>query len=137
MQGRSIPGIPCTYRVLQVAFVEIDRKSPASTFGGHIDAYPDIVASVFPTEYQHQQRAGFGGGRRSVRWAVCRRLAGPRPGGFGTLKYSIFNADGSVAKSEAIANQDTTGNIQAGDVAIAALTGGGFAITWSPRLNIQ
>ena len=30
-------------------------------------------------------------------------------GGLGTLKYAIFNADGSVAKSEAIANQNTTG----------------------------
>jgi Ca2+-binding RTX toxin-like protein len=58
-------------------------------------------------------------------------------GGLGTLKYAIFNADGSVAKSEAIANQNTTGTIQAGDVAVAALTGGGFAIAWSPRLNNQ
>ena len=30
-------------------------------------------------------------------------------GSLGTLKYAIFNADGSVAKSEAIANLNTTG----------------------------
>ena len=58
-------------------------------------------------------------------------------GGLGTLKYAIFNADGTVAKSEAVANQDTTGSSSAGDVAIAALTGGGFALTWSSRLNNQ
>ena len=58
-------------------------------------------------------------------------------GSFGILKYAIYNADGSVAKSEAIANVDTTGSIARGDVAIAALTGGGFAITWAPRLNLQ
>ena len=58
-------------------------------------------------------------------------------GGLGTLKYAIFNADGTVAKAEAIANQNTTGVIDAGDVAVAALTGGGFALTWSSRLNNQ
>ena len=58
-------------------------------------------------------------------------------GSFGILKYAIFNADGSVAKSEVIANLDTTGTIASGDVAIAAITGGGFAITWAPRLNQQ
>src|SRR5262249_20774712 len=36
-----------------------------------------------------------------------------------------------------VANLDTTGTIARGDVAIAALTGGGFAITWAPRLNNQ
>ena len=50
----------------------------------------------------------------------------PGAGGLGTLKYAIFNADGTVAKSEAIANQNITGVIDAGDVAVAALTGGGF-----------
>ena len=58
-------------------------------------------------------------------------------GGLGTLKYAIFNADGSVAKAEAIANQNTTGVIEVGDVAVAALTGGGFALTWSSRLSNQ
>ena len=58
-------------------------------------------------------------------------------GSFGILKYAIYNADGSVAKSEAIANVDTTGSIARGDVAIAAVTGGGFAITWAARLNLQ
>src|SRR4051812_197259 len=58
-------------------------------------------------------------------------------GSFGILKYAIYNADGSVAKSEAIANVDTTGSIARGDVAIAALAGGGFAITWAARLNLQ
>src|SRR6185369_16687676 len=53
--------------------------------------------------------------------------------GFGTLKYAIFNADGSVAKSETVANVDTSGTIARGDFAIAALTGGGFAITWASR----
>jgi Ca2+-binding RTX toxin-like protein len=55
----------------------------------------------------------------------------------GVLKYAIFNADGSVAKAEAIANVGTTGVISEGDVAVAALTGGGFAITWSSRQNFQ
>jgi len=59
-------------------------------------------------------------------------------GSFGILKYAIFNADGSVAKSEAVANVNTAGSISDGrDVAIAALTGGAFAITWAPRLNFQ
>jgi Ca2+-binding RTX toxin-like protein len=66
--------------------------------------------------------------------SVWRDLAG---GSLGTLKYAIYNADGTVAKAEAIANQNTTGRIDAGDLAIAALTGGGFAITWSSRLNNQ
>src|SRR6187551_2694850 len=58
-------------------------------------------------------------------------------GGLGTLKYAIFNADGTLAKAEAIANQNTTGFIESGDVAVAALAGGGFALTWNSRLNNQ
>ena len=58
-------------------------------------------------------------------------------GSTATLKYAIFNADGTVAKSEAIANQSTAGVISAGDVAVAALAGGGFALTWSSRFNFQ
>jgi hypothetical protein len=59
-------------------------------------------------------------------------------GSFGILKYAMFNADGSLAKPEAIANVNTAGTIGDGrDLAIAALTGGAFAITWAPRLNLQ
>lgn len=51
----------------------------------------------------------------------------------GTLSYVIHNADGSVAQAESQANARDAGFVEQGDVAVAALAGGGFAITWAAR----
>ncbi|NGN44929.1 calcium-binding protein [Mesorhizobium sp. CGMCC 1.15528] len=49
------------------------------------------------------------------------------------MKYVIHNADGTVSRAEAVANATNGGAIDEGNVAIAALEGGGFAITWASR----
>jgi Ca2+-binding RTX toxin-like protein len=51
----------------------------------------------------------------------------------GMLRYVIHNADGSVASDEAIVEPGNKGFVDSGMVNIAALDGGGFAVTWTQR----
>lgn len=62
--------------------------------------------------------------------AVYRNESDPKK-----LNFIIYNADGTVNRAESIANSNpaTGGNIPEGQVSIAALDGGGFAIAWSSR----
>lgn len=55
----------------------------------------------------------------------------------GVLRYVIHNADGTVARDEAIVDPQNKGYVDSGLVNIAALDGGGFAITWSQRDGVQ
>ncbi|MBL0372389.1 calcium-binding protein [Rhizobium sp. KVB221] len=51
----------------------------------------------------------------------------------GSLAFVIYNADGTISKTETIANPNDEGIIDHGNLNIAALKGGGFAIVWSTR----
>src|SRR5690606_6805463 len=51
----------------------------------------------------------------------------------GVLRYVIHNADGTVAREQSVVDPDNEGFVDSGMVNVAALKGGGFAITWTQR----
>jgi Ca2+-binding RTX toxin-like protein len=51
----------------------------------------------------------------------------------GTLRLVIRNADGSLARTETIVDPSNENFVDGDNVAIAALEGGGFVVTWSER----
>ena len=136
--GDPFPTFPALTQCVKLHWWKIDRKSRATHLWRTRRCLPRHCRSPsfrLNTSINSGQDSPAVAGLTDGRFVAVWRDLGA--GGLGTLKYAIFNADGSVAKSEAIANQNTTGVIEAGDVAVAALTGGGFALTWSSRLNNQ
>ncbi|MDB5526491.1 MAG: cadherin domain protein [Rhizobium sp.] len=51
----------------------------------------------------------------------------------GSIRYVIHNPDGTVAKAETVVNPKDEGFIDTGNIDVAALDGGGFAIVWASR----
>jgi Ca2+-binding RTX toxin-like protein len=122
--------------VHQVAFVAKTENLSRSTRGDTEMPTPTLSHPSFRlnTNTTGGQNSAAVAGLTDGRFVAVWRDDNGTPG---VLKYAIFNADGTVAKSETVANQSTVVEIFAGDVAVAALTGGGFAITWSSRFNFQ